>query len=298
MCGIGGIILKTPGGNRRTGEIAYRILESITRRGRDSVGIALWQPNGLGLLHVGINYERPGLGPRVVEHLKRVGRDVEAEDGGGFVRATGRFADDDDALIAGLEAIDPSVSVGAVGSHVEVLKALGAVGNLERSFHLTDYAGRVAIGLTRNATESRVDFAHAQPLGVRGARDIAIMHNGHITNYLRLRERYRRKGHVLTTTNDSEVVGIVIADRMAKGESFEEALRFTQSEIDGSMTYVVVTDRAVGLVKDQWAYKPMVVAETEAFVALASDGEAIANGLGRDVSFREPGAGEVIVWPL
>ncbi|MEX2648097.1 MAG: hypothetical protein WD673_03685, partial [Alphaproteobacteria bacterium] len=296
MCGIGGVIYKKPGGNQRAGEVAYRILESITRRGRDSVGVALWQPNG-GRLHVGVNYETPGLGPRIVAHLKAVGDAVEAEDGGGFVRATLGFTGGDEELVAGIEAIDPSVSVGAIGAHVEVLKALGDVANLERAFHLTDYAGRVAIGLTRNATESRVDFAHAQPLGVRGRRDVAIMHNGHITNYLHLRERYKRRGHTFTTTNDSEVVGVVIADRMAAGVSLDQALRFTQREIDGSMTYVVVTEAAVALVKDQWAYKPMVVAETDEFVALASDGEALANGFGRDVSFREPGAGEVLVWP-
>ena len=298
MCGIGGVIYKTAEHRWRTGEVAYRILESIYRRGKDSTGVALWQPGGDALLYVGVNYEEPGWGARVIEYLGEVARVETAADHDGYVRATIVFSGDDRELVDGIDGIDACVTVASIGRHIEVVKNLGGVDNLERRFNLTDYDGPAAIGLTRNATESRVDFSHAQPLSARSFRDVVVMHNGHITNYLRLRETYERRGYSFTTGNDSEILAVVIADRLAQGKTFEEALADTIDEIDGSMTYVAVTDEAVGIVKDQFGYKPMVVAETDDLVAFASDSTAIRNGFGERFEVWEPGAGEIVTWSL
>lgn len=298
MCGIGGVIYKTTDHRRRTGEVAYRILESIYRRGKDSTGVVLWQPNPGGLLYVGVNYEKPGWGARVVAHLEEVATLHDAADHDGFVRATVAYQGSDAELVDGIDALDACVTVASIGAHLEVLKNLGGVDNLESRFNLTAYDGPAALGLTRNATESRVDFSHAQPLSARRFRDIVVMHNGHITNYLNLRYRYEKKGYTFTTGNDSEILAIIIADRIANGAGFEQGLRDTIDEVDGSMTYVAATYSAVGLVKDEFGYKPMVVAETDDFVAFASDNTAIRHGFEADFEVREPGAGEVLVWPL
>ncbi len=298
MCGIGGVIYKTGEHPEKTGVIAYRILESIYRRGKDSTGVALWQADGDGRLYIGVNYEKTGWGARVIEYLGEVGRVEAAADHDGFVRAAMRYAGDDRELVDGVDALDDCVTVASIGSHIEVVKNLGGVDNLESRFRLTDYDGPAAIGLARNATESRVDFSHAQPLSARGYRDIVIMHNGHITNYLKLRYTYENKGYSFTTGNDSEILAVLIADRFARGAGFAEALADTVAEVDGAMTYVAVTADAVGLVKDQFGYKPMVVAETDAFVAFASDSAAIRHGFGADLRVSEPGAGEIRVWPL
>ncbi|MFQ5784920.1 MAG: hypothetical protein ACE5H8_08855 [Alphaproteobacteria bacterium] len=298
MCGIGGVIYKTAEHREKTGQVAYRILESIFRRGKDSTGVVLWQPNADGLLYVGVNYEKPGWGARIIEYLDEVGGVRSAADHDGYVRAAIAYAGDDRALVDGVDALDDCVTVASIGKHVEVVKNLGGVDNLEKRFRLTDYDGPAAIGLTRNATESRVDFSHAQPLSARTFRDIAIMHNGHITNYLRLRQSYERKGYTFTTGNDSEILAVIVAAHMDRCAGFADALAATIDEVDGAMTYVAVTADAVGLVKDQFGYKPMVVAETDDFVVFASDSAAIRHGVGADLAVWEPGAGEVRVWPL
>jgi amidophosphoribosyltransferase len=124
------------------------------------------------------------------------------------------------------------------------------------------------------------------------------MHNGHITNYLALRDRYQRLGYDFLTTNDSEVLSVLLVHELNQGASFKEALTESIDIVDGAMTYVAVTEREVGLVKDRWGYKPMVVAETDEAVVLASDGAAIVGGLQSDVRFWEPGAGSVLTWQL
>ncbi len=298
MCGIGGIYFKTVDRDQKTGEVAYRILESINRRGRDSTGVALWQPNQEDLLFISVNYEESGWGPRIVEHLDEVGRVESVTDTDGYVRAVIEYSGTDADLVAGIDDLDGCVSVANIGTHVEVIKYIGTVDRLEAKFHLTSYDGPVAMGLVRNATESRVDFSHAQPLSARGWRDIAIMHNGHITNYHRLRRYYETKGYSFTSGNDSEVVGVVVVDEMAQGKSFEEALKASVQIIDGSFTNVVVTDSHFGLVKDQYGFKPMVIAENDDMVCLASDSWAVREGVQGDIDVREPGAGEVMVWEI
>ena len=298
MCGIGGIYFKNPGRSQKTGEVAYRILDSIRRRGQDSTGVALWQANEDGALFVDVNYEEPGWGPRIVEHLDTVGKVEAVADHEGYVRAAIRYSGSDRELVDGIDAIDECVTVASIGDHVEIIKNIGTVDRLEEAFHLTHYDGPVAMGIVRNATESRVDFSHAQPLSARSFRDILIMHNGHITNYHRLRWAYENKGYTFTTGNDSEICAVVIADVMAEGGSFEDALKESIVVIDGSFTYVAMTKDAIGLVKDQFGFKPMVVAENDEFMAMASDSWAIREGVQSDMDVWEPGAGAVLVWRL
>lgn len=298
MCGLGGIYYKTANRPQKTGEVAYRILYSIRRRGWDSTGVALWQPNEDGRLFVGVNYETPGWGARIIEFLNEVGQVEAAADHEGYVRATIQYAESDRSLVDALDALDECVTVASIGDHIEVIKYIGAVDKLEEKFHLTHYDGPVAMGLVRNATESRIDFSHAQPLSARAYRDIVIMHNGHITNYHRLRWVYEKKGYTFTTGNDSEICGVLIADLMGQGATFEEALKETIPIIDGSFTYIAMVQDAVGLVKDQGGFKPMVVAENDDLMVMASDSCAIREGVQSDMEVWEPGAGEVLVWEI
>ena len=298
MCGVGGVFFKTTEHHRRTGEIAYHVLDGIYRRGPDSTGLAFVQPAGEDRLYVGINCEEPGGGGRALALLDELGRVESATDGDGYIRTAVRYDGDDTALVDAIDDLGPAYSVASIGRRLEVLKHLGGVENLEDKFAITDYDGPMAMGLTRYATESQIDFTHGQPLSARLHRDLAIMHNGHITNFHHLRYHYERAGYTFTTGNDSEVIAVALADEMGKGASFREALERSVAILDGCFTYIAVTADEVGIVKDPYAAKPLVVGETERLVAVSSDCWSLRDGVGEDIEVWEPGAGEVVTWRL
>ena len=132
--------------------------------------------------------------------------------------------------------------------------------------------GTHGIGHTRMATESRVDIAHSHPFWARPFPDIAVVHNGTITNYHQLRRRLEMKGHRFSTGNDSEVIAVYVADKLQQGESLEDALKASISALDGTFAYLISTDRGIGLARDQFATKPLLYAENDELVVLSSGG--------------------------
>ena len=296
MCGVGGVFYKVKEHHRKTGEIAYHVLDGIYRRGPDSTGLAMIQPPGDDLLYIGINCELPENGARAVALLDRLGQVRSATDGAGYVRAALRYAGEDAALVEAIDGLGPAYRVASIGRQVEVVKHMGGVGRLEETFTITDYDGPLAMGLTRFATESEIDFAHGQPLSARLHRDLVIMHNGHITNFHHLRYHFERAGYSFATGNDSEVIAVALVDEMAKGASFREALEHSVTVLDGCFTYIAVTGDEIGVVKDPFAAKPLVVGETDRLVALSSDCWSLRDGVGEDIEVWEPGAGEVVTW--
>ena len=199
MCGVGGVFFKTAEHHRKTGEIAYHVLDGIYRRGPDSTGLAFVQPASEDRLYIGINCEEPGGGGRALALLDELGRVERATDGDGYIRTAIRYDGDDEALVDAIDSLGPAYRVASIGRQLEVLKHLGGVENLEEKFAITDYDGPLAMGLTRYATESQIDFTHGQPLSARLHRDLAIMHNGHITNFHHLRYHYERAGYTFAT---------------------------------------------------------------------------------------------------
>ncbi|MDA0228576.1 MAG: hypothetical protein O3B21_00145 [Proteobacteria bacterium] len=298
MCGVGGIFFKSAEHGQKTGEIAYRILDGIFRRGPDSTGVTLWHANEPGLLYVGVNCEAPGGGPRVLELLDQLGTVKRATDGHGYVSAAIVFDGSEADLVDAIDALDPGISVGSIARHLEVLKHMGGVANLDAEFDLKSYNGRLAMGLTRYATESRIDFTNGQPLTARAHSDLSIVHNGHITNYHHLRSSYGLKGYSFTTQNDSEIIPIMLIDEMSKGATFEDALHISVEKLDGCFTYIAVTDSCFAIVKDAYAAKPLVIGETDDFIAMSSDPQSLREGVLTDIDVWEPGAGEVHVWQM
>lgn len=298
MCGLGGVFYKTGDHRRRTGEIAYRVLDGIYRRGPDSTGVAMIHPPDEDCLYVGINCEAPAEAGRALALLEELGQVEEATDGKGYIRAALRRTGEDAALVDAIDGLGPGFQVASIGRQVEVVKHMGGVGRLEEAFAISTYDGPLAMGLTRYATESDIDFTHAQPLSARLHRDLAIMHNGHITNFHHLRYRYERAGYTFSTRNDSEVIAVMLWDEMAKGAGFREALERSVAILDGCFTYIAVTGGEVGIVKDPYAAKPLVVGETDALVAVSSDCWSLRDGLDEDIEVWEPGAGAVVTWRL
>ncbi len=298
MCGVGGVFYKTREHHRKTGEIAYRVLDGIYRRGPDSTGVAVIQPPGEDRVYVGINCEVPDGGGRALALLDEMGRVEHATDGDGYIRVALRYTGEDEALVNAIDGLGEGYRVCSIGDQVEVMKHMGGVDRLEKAFSITDYDGPLAMGLTRFATESEIDFTHAQPLSARLHRDLAIMHNGHITNFHHLRYHFERAGYSFATGNDSEIIAVALWDDMTKGATFKQALERSVETLDGCFTYIAVTADEVGVVKDRFAAKPLVVGETDSLVAVSSDCWSLRDGVGEDIEVWEPGAGEVVVWQL
>jgi glutamine phosphoribosylpyrophosphate amidotransferase len=146
------------------------------------------------------------------------------------------------------------------------------------------------------STESVVDLSHSQPFLGHGYSDLAIVHNGHITNYHQLRRRYHEHGVRFYTENDSEVVAIFLADKLRKGASLRAALESMITELDGSFSCLVATESSLGFVKDPFSFKPLLYTETASFAAVATEEIAIRSAIPGDYSVREAQAKEVQIW--
>ena len=185
-----------------------------------------------------------------------------------------------------------------MGRRLEVVKQVGSPENLELTYGISSFVGTHGLGHTRMSTESRVDLSHSQPFWAHGLPDVAVVHNGHITNYHKLRRRYEQQGHRFYTENDSEIIGVYLAQQMSRGASFAAALRSSLRDFDGSFSYLAATADSLGFVKDPFAFKPLVVTETSSYVALATEEIALQTALGGDFPVWEPGVKQVQTWQV
>ena len=276
MCGIVGVFYKETDAGL-VGEALVRMCQALFRRGPDSAGFALYGPRREAGLVVRVHLGRGDPTATAAEvlaaarSLTTVLRHERWEDS---LRL--EISDDLEGKFADLlEERVPGATVFSVGRSMEIVKDLGAAEDLDRRYGIGAFRGTHGIGHTRMATESRVDVAHSHPFWARPYPDIAVVHNGTITNYHQLRRRLELKGHRFATENDSEVIAVYIADRLGAGESLDDALRGSVKDLDGTFAYLVSTERGVGLARDQFATKPLLWAEDEELVVLASEEIAV-----------------------
>ena len=206
---------------------------------------------------------------------------------GHYLRLLVEGLEDVRSLESALEQVHPEIEVISVGRRLEILKEVGSPARLEETFGISGFLGSHGIGHTRMSTESRVDLSHSQPFWAHGTLDLAVVHNGHITNYHKLRRRYEQRGVRFYTENDSEVIGIYLAERMGQGLPLAEALRASISDLDGSFSYLAAAGDALGYAKDPFCLKPLIIAETDEFVALANEGLAFSAAFEAGLDTRE-----------
>jgi glutamine phosphoribosylpyrophosphate amidotransferase len=192
----------------------------------------------------------------------------------------------------------PGAEVICLGESLELFKQVGSPDELEATYGVSAIEGTHGIGHTRLSTESRVDLSHSQPFWAHGVPDLATVHNGHITNYHKLRRRFEQQGYRFYTENDSEVIGVYLRDQLAGGRSLAGALRASLDDFDGSFSYLVASKDCLAYVKDRFGFKPLMLAETDDFVALATEEVALRRALGHDFVAREPPPGSLGVWPV
>ena len=163
-------------------------------------------------------------------------------------------------------------------------------------YGLNDFKGTHGIGHTRMATESDVDIRSAHPYWAYPYNDIAVVHNGQLTNYWAMRREFERKGHRFVSDCDSELLAVYTAYNLEHGATLEDSLKQSIEQIDGVFTYLISTKDALGMAKDTMAAKPMVLFETDDLVALASEEVAIRSVVNREIDTWDPYDEEVRVW--
>ena len=306
MCGIAGFLDKT-GDNNLVGQNLLGMLEALGCRGPDSSGVAIWGAREDDwLLRVKlaeafcvgdeVQRSRAQAVLRAAESVAEI-RDIEMT--GNYARLSARGDFDTLELVAAIEDVDNEIEVISCGHALEIVKETGTPAQLEKAFQVSKMRGTHGIGHTRLSTESRIDLSHSQPFGTHGLPDVATVHNGHITNYHRLRRIYEQRGVHFYTENDSEIIGIYLRDRMAQGDSFEQALHASQHDFDGSYCYLAANENQFAYVKDGFGFKPLIVAESRAWVAIATEEIALQTLL-KNVSSAtvEPPARSLQIWPV
>ncbi|BCW20752.1 glutamine amidotransferase [Pseudarthrobacter enclensis] len=302
MCGIAALQLRNPSLHPRMGSLLSSMLCQIVDRGPDSAGLAV--------------YNTPGLVSPGTSTLSLLGRDQ------GITTA---------ALTAGVAALLPSDAVPAVqvvgdttlvsaavgtdllakavtetvpgttiigrGEHVAVMKSVGHPMEIAAEHGLEAMAGSQGLSHTRMATESAVTAGGSHPFSV--ADDLCLVHNGSFSNHATVRRELKREGVVFDSENDTEVGARYVASRLQQGDTLEEALINLGKVLDGFYTLVVTTADSMAVVRDPIACKPAIIAETDDYVAMASEYRALAALPGiENARIFEPEPGKVYTWSL
>lgn len=309
MCGIAGIIYRD-GLAHDIGSDMTLMLQSMKHRGPDSTGYALYgaeQGDSVVMRYTLADANEPR-DHEFAERLARHGRDVASRFALAGAHVSSNHAETEYAYRAVLDyggdlkdLADyvedvPGAEVLSIGRSLEIVKDLGDAEEVAAEYGLNTFTGTHAIGHARMATESDVDISGAHPYWAYPFADIAVVHNGQLTNYFYWKRRLERAGHRFQSECDSEIIAVYLAEKMAEGMSLEESMRASLDELDGVFTYICVTADALGVCKDHLAAKPLVLYESDELVALASEEIAIRAVVDHEIDTYDPYEGEVLVW--
>ncbi|MBD2260382.1 amidophosphoribosyltransferase [Pseudanabaena sp. FACHB-2040] len=303
MCGIAGIIYRDESLVGHLGADLAALIQPLESRGPDSSGIALYtRPIAAGQVKLVLRGEAGVDWGAVQDWIEQavpvLDTHVTADDRRFILDLTQDLPFQVNEFRRALRTAFPSLHVMSLGQGLEIYKEVGAVDNLIQKYGLTTFQGTHGIAHTRMATESVVDIDHCHPFTTNF--DLAIVHNGQISNYYRLRFQLERAGMVFETHNDSETIVNYIHYQLLQGKSLEESLEALLHDIDGTYTFLVATPDKVALVRDKFAAKPAVIYEAADKVAIASEYRSLLqlSNFDPNALIREPDAGEINIWPV
>ena len=191
----------------------------------------------------------------------------------------------------------PGVSLLSAGNSIRLYKDEGHPRDIATRYGFASFSGSHLVGHTRMATESMVSPAHAHPF--TAGQDFCLVHNGSLSNPNSVRRRLQRQGIAFETDNDTEAGCRYLEWRMREGDSLEEAIESSFGELDGFFTFLMATDEKMVLVRDAFACKPAVVAETDDYVAVGSEFRALAHLPGvADANVFEPAPRVIYSWSV
>jgi amidophosphoribosyltransferase len=278
MCGIVGLHLRTPELYPRLGELLTGMLCEMSNRGSDSAGVAvygdpIWSPAGRGCVSV----------LEVDPTADELGLDVDVTRVGDTYLLTAEASSE--TLMEAVRAAYPTALIAGFGSDMAVLKGVGDPRTLTDGWGLAKAQGWQGVGHTRMATESAVTPSGAHPYAV--GPEQCLVHNGSFANHATIRRELQAAGVRFDSENDTEVGARFVASRLAEGRDVETTLKELCATFDGFYTLLVSNRDSFAVVRDAIACKPAVIAETDDWVAMASEYRALS-GL--------PGVGKAAIW--
>ncbi|MDT3720905.1 glutamine amidotransferase family protein [Pseudomonas oryzihabitans] len=296
MCGIVGLYLKNPALEAQLGSLFEPMLEAMTDRGPDSAGFAIYGDEvaeGWVKLTLQATSEGYDFAALVAALQQRLGAELDWFQNASAMVLKIQAAEAE--VRAALAELAPTVRIMSAGRSIEILKGMGLPQEIASRFGLAGMQGSHIIGHTRMATESAVTMEGSHPFST-GA-DLCLVHNGSLSNHSRLRQNLRREGITFETENDTEVAAGYLTWRLRQGDSLKEALDRSLEDLDGFFTFAIGTRNGFAVIRDPIACKPAILAETDDYVAMASEYQALSSlpGIER-AKVWEPAPATLYVW--
>lgn len=283
MCGIAGRILSTYG---NVGRDLVKLMAAQEHRGADSTGFAIYGPErDKGYVIRAIGFDRKNLDKDLSDLrdiLKDSGSDFLEEptfDGSRTTHYSVRaiIGDPKDVALftADADLMSKRLEIQSLGRSLEIIKDIGGAREVDEKHNVSAMIGSHGLGHARLATESDVRPNASHPFWARPFSDVAIVHNGQITDYYTWRDRLTRKGYRFLTENDSELIAVWVSDQMRQGLTIEQALEKSISSIDGVFTFMIAQPGVIGFAKDRFAMKPLVVVNQNGEMTAATEEQAV-----------------------
>ena len=298
MCGIVGLLVKKPALRAELGALMVPMLVGMTERGPDSAGLAVYTDPVADCDHKLSLYS----GSHAVDWTRLAAKAAAQFPQRSAITTQANHAvltsgADPDHLTAWLAEHAPEVAVLSVGQSIDLYKDVGAPADIAARYHFKSLSGSHLVGHTRMATESAVTPAHAHPF--TAGRDFCLVHNGSLSNPHLVRKRLEPLGIEFETDNDTEAACRFFEWRLREGDDLKTAVQRGFSELDGFFTFLMGTDRELLIVRDAFACKPAIVAETDDYVAIASEFRSLAHlpDISR-ASLFEPKPEEIYSWRI
>ena len=302
MCGIVGLLLKKPDDRPKLGGLMAPMFDCMAERGADSGGCAVFgQPTQVGLRRFNLfapdrDFDWPAWADGLSQSLGEAAGETTLH----------QVMSNHATLISPAEPScirdyirngQPPVHLLCVGRQMDLFKDMGDPRELAERYRFADFEASHCVGHTRMATESAVTPVHAHPFAA--GEDFCLVHNGSLSNPYMLRRMLERQGLTFETDNDTEAACRYIEWRMRQGETVAQAIEQAFGELDGFYTLVIGTADHLTLVRDAFACKPAVVAETENYVAISSEYRSLAHLPGISAaSIFEPQPEVIYSWPV
>ena len=298
MCVIVGLLVKNPALRNQLGALMVPMLVGMTERGPDSAGLAVYTTPVSDIQHKLSLYSGEAAvdwSELLVRIAAQFGRSHEIEGHGNHAVLV--TTADPDQLSGWLAHDAPAVAVLSVGRSIDLYKDVGAPADIAERYRFKALRGSHLVGHTRMATESAVTPAHAHPF--TAGRDFCLVHNGSLSNPHLVRKRLEPLGIEFETDNDTEAACRFFEWRLREGDDLKTAVQRGFTELDGFFTFLMGTDQELLIVRDAFACKPAVVAETDDYVAIASEFRSLAHlpNISRATLF-EPKPEEIYSWRI
>ena len=276
MCGIVGLFAKKENISSSLGLHLSKMLESMSDRGPDSAGLAIYGKPIAKKAKIMVQSQSPLNDFKALKKFLSSKRAISYSLTTQSTHAVIKLDIKNKNMVIDLiNKTFPDLRILSIGKKMEIYKEVGRPVDVVKRFNINKMKGSHGIGHTRMATESAVTTLGAHPFST--GEDQCLVHNGSLSNHNLLRRELMRKNMTFETENDSEVAASFITSRMTDGQTLKEALESALVELDGFFTFVVGTENGFGVLRDPIACKPAVLAETSEYVAFGSEYRALTS---------------------